>query len=153
MRQTPGGGPPPAGANYTARTVLSVQVTPLDRLATITAAALSRGAALVGQPRFGIAAEDSIRKIVYAEAMSNAQRSAETVAASAGGRLGRLRTLTADDPAQYEQWQASYFPNEGPYDNAPRPPPEVVITTVIRGAWEILMPSPRPAAPLPPPHE
>ena len=132
-----GAGP---GSFYSGRSVITLRITQLDRMASLTAAALARGAALVGQPRFESTVEDSVRAIAVREAVADAQRQAVIVAEGMRGRLGRLRDITTDEPMRYDQSQLSYIPVDSPYDGQPRPSPEVTISVTVRGRWELTIP-------------
>jgi uncharacterized protein YggE len=140
-RMQPGMSGTSVGALYSGRSVITLRITQLDRMPTLTSAALARGAALVGQPRFESSAEDSLRAVAFREAIADAEKQAKLLAEGMHGRLGRLRDLNADEPMRYDQSQQSYLPTEAPYDNV-RPMPEVTITVMVRGRWELIAPPP-----------
>jgi uncharacterized protein YggE len=136
-RLQPGMSSAPTGALFSGRSVISLRLTQIDRMPTLTSAALAKGAALIGQPRFESSAEDSLRAVAFREAIVNAERQATLLAEGMHGRLGRLRDLNADEPVTYEQPQ-QYFPVDTPYDNGTRSMPEVTITVTVRGRWELI---------------
>jgi uncharacterized protein YggE len=138
LRSAPNPQPVPIGANFTARTAITVDVTQLDRLTALTSAALAKGATLVGLPRFAVAAEDSLRRVAYLGAFAEARQAAEIAATAAGGRLGRLRHLSPDQQDLYGH-QIEYLPMDSPYSHQQRPAPEVKITIIARGTWELIM--------------
>lgn len=126
------------GSLFTGRSVIALRVTQLDRMAMLTAAAFSRGAVLVGQPRFESSAEDSARAAAFREAVADAQKQGTALAEGLGGRLGRLRDISGDEPYRYDPQQQGFLPSEAPYDSGNRQPPEVMITVMVRARWELL---------------
>jgi uncharacterized protein len=145
--RTPQGMPADRESLYSGRSVITLRITPLDRITSITAAALARGAALIGQPRFELGAADSVRAIAFQQAVADAQRQAAILAAGSNGRLGRLREIWAEEPVIYDQMQQGYLPIDSPYDSQMKPSPEVTITVTVRGRWELVItPTPPPGA-------
>jgi uncharacterized protein YggE len=128
------------GSLFSGRSAIAISITQLDRMPAITAAALARGAALIGQPRFESTAEDSVRAVAFREAVADAQKQAVILAEGMRGRLGRLRDVNADEPTRYDQAQQSYFPVDSPYDTQTRPLPEITISVIVRGRWELVIP-------------
>jgi uncharacterized protein YggE len=139
-RAVPGSSSIPLGASFIGRSVVTLHVGQLDRLTSLTGAAMARGVALIGQPRFESSAEDSVRAVAYREALDDVRQQAVALARGMRGELGRLRDLTSDEQPRFDQAQQSYLPSEERYDNSMRPVPEVLITVVVRGRWELHVP-------------
>lgn len=80
----------PAAPSLTARAAIRVQVTRLSYLAPAVSAALDAGAAGASSVVFESTSADSTRRAVVVEALTDARKEAEAIAASLGGRVGAL---------------------------------------------------------------
>lgn len=83
---------PAAAPSLTARSAIRVQVSRLSQLAPAVAAAIDAGAAGASTITFESTAADSVRRVFVVEALADARREAEAIAAGLGGRVGALWT-------------------------------------------------------------
>jgi len=74
--------------SFLARYVLRIQPSRLDQTTSLAAAATAAGARATSPPVFEASAADSVRRLRYAEALAQARRDAEAIAATLGGHLG-----------------------------------------------------------------
>lgn len=137
-----GGAGPMAGATFTARSVIRVELQRLELLSTVATAAFNRGATLIGPIQFGAVASDSARRAALASVMAQGRQDAEEMARAAGGRLGRLMDVNMH--STYSQdFNQQQLPLGGPqyqYDAASawRTVPEIVRTWSVSTRWEIV---------------
>jgi uncharacterized protein YggE len=76
--------------SFIARYILRVQPSRVDQTTSLAAAATSAGASASSPPLFEAGSADSVRRLRYAEALSQARRDAEAIAAALGGHLGAV---------------------------------------------------------------
>lgn len=112
-----------------ARFVVRVQLDRVDQLASVVAAAIGAGAGTSSSLMFESSVADSVRRSRITDAIAAARLDAEAVAASLGGRLGSLVSVTSTGGA---------FPFQGPsnliFDNRfsqPTQVPDVQINTNV----------------------
>jgi uncharacterized protein YggE len=85
-----GGGSVNAPTTFTARVVVRVNLDKIERLNALSATAMQAGATFSASPIFSADPADEARKETLKEAFGKAKRDAESIAAAAGGALGRL---------------------------------------------------------------
>ncbi len=82
-------------AGFTARNSIRVRVPSVDQVGRIIDAALGGGATDISSVQFGAASIEDARRAAMTEAVQQARADAEVIARAAGGRLGRLISLSA----------------------------------------------------------
>jgi uncharacterized protein len=82
-------------AGFTARNSIRVRVPNVDQVGRIIDAALTGGATDISSVQFGAASIEDARRAAMTEAVRQARADAEIIASAAGGRLGRLISLSA----------------------------------------------------------
>jgi hypothetical protein len=92
MTSFPGNAP---ATQYIARYVIRVRTTRLDQFMTVAASVMGAGASAVSSPTFEYAASDSVRRARFGEAVAQARRDAEVLAAASGGKLGAIIDVTS----------------------------------------------------------
>jgi len=119
----------PPQAPYTARFVVRLPATRLERIIVVAAAAVAGGASSAVPGAFETAAADSVRRALYADALGQARRDAEALAAALGGRLGALIEATSTvGPNQGSQGSGFSFPSTFSGYSWQSQPPDVTIT-------------------------
>ena len=119
----------PPQAPYTARFVVRLAPTRVERVTAVAAAAVSGGAGSAVPAAFETAAADSVRRVLYADALAQARRDAEALATALGGGLGPLIEATSTvSPNQGFQGASFSFPTTFSGYAGPSQPPEVTIT-------------------------
>ncbi|MDP9205045.1 MAG: SIMPL domain-containing protein [Gemmatimonadota bacterium] len=83
-------------AGFTARNSIRVRVPSVDQVGRIIDAALAGGATDISSVQFGAATIGDARRSAMTEAVRQARADAEIIASAAGGRLGRLISLSAE---------------------------------------------------------
>ncbi|MFI5208014.1 MAG: SIMPL domain-containing protein [Gemmatimonadales bacterium] len=110
-----------------ARYVVRVAWVDVAQVGTLSAAVIAAGAASGGASTFEASAADSIRHALYGEALGQAQRDAQALAASLGGRLGLV--VEATSGAGPTSTSGPNFVNFGsPYQSVSTPLPDVMIS-------------------------
>jgi uncharacterized protein YggE len=130
----PGVATPPSN---TARSLIRVQVTRADQMATVAAVALAAGASGMTGPTFEATAADSIRRARIAEALAAARADAQVIAASLDGRLGALVDASTTTAGNFA------FPNVAQLNFDARfmqsaTAPEVVVTTSVTVRFRLI---------------
>ena len=82
-------------AGFTARNSIRARVNSVDQVGRVIDAALAGGATDVSSVQFGAASVEDARRTAMTEAVRQARADAEVIASAAGGRLGRLISLSA----------------------------------------------------------
>jgi uncharacterized protein YggE len=95
---SPGDGRPSRVVGYIAVNSVRVRTERLPLVGAIIDAAIARGANGVYGPAYYVDNPAEARRSAMVEAVRNARRDAEAMAAAAGGRLGALVEMTADPP-------------------------------------------------------
>ena len=131
--------PSMGGPSFAGRSMIRVELSRLDLLPAITAAALAKGATSVSAPTLTYSAADSVRRALIPQAYQQAQREAEALARAAGGRLGRLVDLsTTTQPNFYNDANQLMFINAMSYDNGQRVTPSAPVTVNVTTRWILL---------------
>lgn len=117
--------------SFLARYVVRVQPGRLDQITPLAAAAIAAGASASSPPAFEATAADSVRRLRYAEALSQARRDAEALATALGGHLGAVIEISSSggfNPAG----NAGYVNFVNRYEFAgPMQPPEVLVSATV----------------------
>src|SRR4051812_20939761 len=87
----------PRTTSYLVSNVVTVDVRRVDLVGPVIDAALGAGANQINSLTFGITAADSARRVALTSAVTRARADADAVARAAGGSLGQLLELTAND--------------------------------------------------------
>jgi len=131
---------------FTARNSIRVRVPKVDQVGRIIDAALSGGATDIPSVQFGAASIEDARRAAMTEAVQQARADAEVIARAAGGRLGRLISMSAG---------SGMPPGYGPYTLDARltsatasvptvvSPRDLVVTAQASGRWEFVASPPR----------
>lgn len=117
--------------SFLARYVIRVQPSRVDQTTPLAVAAIAAGASSSSPPLFEATSADSVRRLRYAEALSQARRDAESIAAALGGRLGAVIEV-ASTAGSNQGGNSSYVSFMNRYEFAgPVQPPEVVVTATV----------------------
>ncbi len=133
------GGRQPSG--FIARNSVRLEVRKLDDLGRIIDAALAGGASEVSSVQFGAPTTAEARRSALASAVREARADAEAMATAAGGRLGRIISITTGDNFAL---QRDYAMREVAMagGNAPSPtnisPRDLTILATVTGRWELV---------------
>jgi uncharacterized protein len=131
--------PSMGGPSFAGRSMIRVELTRLDQLPAITAAALAKGASSVSAPTLTYSGADSLRRALLPQAFQQAQRDAEALARAAGGRLGRLVDVSnAPSPNFYNEANQLVFINSMGYDNGQRISPSATVTVNVNARWVLV---------------
>ena len=128
-------------AGFTARNSIRVRVPNVDQVGRIIDAALGGGATDISSVQFGAASVEDARRAAMTEAVRQARADAEIIASAAGGRLGRLISLSA---------ASGMPPGYGPYTLEARltsggsavptvlSPRDLLVSAQASGRWEFV---------------
>jgi uncharacterized protein YggE len=131
-----GGGAMPPATTFTARVVIRVNLDKIERLNAISAAAMQAGATFSASPIFSADPADEARKEALKEAFVKAKRDAESIAAAAGGTLGRL--LSVSNHGISENTSPIYLPANlrSGVNNGQLPELRTVVN--VQAGWEFI---------------
>jgi uncharacterized protein YggE len=117
--------------SFLARYVIRVQPSRVDQTTSLTTVAIAAGASASSPPLFEASSADSIRRLRYSEALLQARRDAESIAAALGGHLGAVIEVSSTggfNPAG----NSNYVSFMNRYEFAgPMQPPEVVVSATV----------------------
>lgn len=131
--------PSMAGPSFAGRSMIRVELSRLDQLPAITAAALAKGASFVGSPAYSFSGADSVRRALLPQAFQQAQREAETLARAAGGRLGRLIDVSSSSgPTFPNDANQQIYINSMGYDNGQRMIPSATVVVSVNTRWVLI---------------
>jgi uncharacterized protein YggE len=121
--------------SFVARYVLRVQPGRVDQITPVAVAAIAAGASSASPPTFEASGADSVRRLRYAEALSQARRDAEALAVALGGRLGPVIEISTNSSPPRLAGSAGfgeYISFIGSYDfRGPVQPPDVTVTATV----------------------
>ena len=121
----------PSQTSFLARFAIRIQLPRIDQITPLAVAAIAAGASSTSPPTFESTATDSVRRLRYAEALSQAQRDAETLASALGGRLGPVLEVSSNT-AGNQSFSQGYFSLVSRYEmSGPIQPPDVVVTATV----------------------
>jgi len=130
--------PQMGGPSFAGRSMIRLELTRLDQLAAITAAALAKGATTISPPTYSFSGADSLRRTLLPQAFQTAQHEAEALARAAGGRLGRLINLSSTTgPTFINESSQQFYVNSG-YDNGQRMIPSSTVVVSVSTSWLLL---------------
>jgi uncharacterized protein YggE len=86
---------------------------------------------------FTLAATDSVRRILLPQALQQARRDAEALAAAAGGRLGRLLDVSTgtNQGTNYADQAQAVFMTNMMFDTGQRSIPNSVVNVTVTTRW------------------
>ena len=116
-RRTRDRGTPREETFYTSETRLSVTVHDLTKVGEIATRAVSAGANVVGGIEFTLADQNDARQQALEEAVEGARAKAETMATTAGERLGEVVQIDETN-SEYEPYYTSNLKVEASYGTA-----------------------------------
>jgi uncharacterized protein YggE len=129
----------PASSTFTARILIRVLLDKLDRLPTISGAAMAAGATIALPPQYAIDDIERVRKDAIRQAASQAHQDAEVLAAAMGGRLGRMFEMSVNQSSTGDMSSGTYMiPTNARMDSNPKPLPDVRVTVMVTGRWEFV---------------
>jgi uncharacterized protein len=126
---------------FTARNSIRVRINSVDQVGRFIDAALAGGATDITSVQFGAANMEDARRTAMAEAVRQARSDAEIIANAAGGRLGRVISLSAASgiPPGYGTLMLEARVTSG---GAPVPtvvsPRDLTVSAQATGRWEFL---------------
>lgn len=125
-----------APSTHLARTLVRVQLTRPEALASVVAAALAAGAAGSTGVSFESSAADSVRRARVAEVINVARQDAEVAAAALGARLGALVSVSVSGgPVGYSSSSIVNFDNRfTPQAQAP----EITVHTSVSAQYRLV---------------
>jgi len=128
----------PAALPYVARYALRITPRRLEQIREIAATAIAAGALSSSAPQFEASATDSVRRALIAEAIQQAQREADAVAESLGGRRGTLVDLTVGSNPSFG-FQSSTISFSSRFDmGGPTNAPEVQVVTNVTARYRLM---------------
>jgi uncharacterized protein YggE len=127
---------------FTARNSLRVRVPAVDQVGRILDAAIGGGATDISSVLFGAERMEDARRTAMTEAVRQARADAEVIALAAGGRLGRLISLSTNSglppgygPYPYMEARLTSAVASAPTVVSPR---DLVVTAQASGRWEFV---------------
>lgn len=121
-----------AQTSYLARYVLRVQPGRVDQITPLAVAAIAAGASSASPPTFEATGADSARRQRYGEALTQARRDAEALAAALGGRLGAVIEVSSNNITPGFSSSNGYVSFMSGYEfRGPVPPPDVVVSATV----------------------
>ena len=121
-----------AQTSYLARYVLRVQPGRVDQITPLAVAAIAAGASSASPPTFEATGADSARRQRYGEALTQARRDAEALAAALGGRLGAVIEVSSNNITPGFSSSNGYVSFMSGYEfRGPVPPPDVVVSVTV----------------------
>ena len=140
-----GVGPSPAPNGYPgvatpatnlARSVMRVQLSRPDQIASVVAAAIGAGAATSSALTFESSVADSVRRARINDALSVARMDAESIASSLGAHLGALISVaTSGGPFAFQAPSTLSFDSRF---GQQAPSPDIVVTTTVTVQYHLI---------------
>ena len=139
---------PPRVNGFSARNTIRAEVRRLDDIGKVIDAAINAGATDIASIQFLASSTDAARRTALSSAVEQARNDAEVMARAAGGRLGRLISVSSGGVSQpiairgasMETVQLSGAVMAGGYAVPPTPinPGELNVTALVFTRWEFL---------------
>ncbi|MDP9278885.1 MAG: SIMPL domain-containing protein [Gemmatimonadota bacterium] len=125
---------------FTARNSLRVRVPKVDQVGRILDAALGGGATDISSVQFGAESMEDARRAAMTEAVRQARADAEVIALAAGGRLGRLISLSANSglPPGYGSYLEARLTSSIAAAPTVVSPRDLVVSAQAAGRWEFV---------------
>ena len=130
-------GPAGMAQAFIARASFQVVVQPLDRLDEVIDATLWSGVADIPAVIFQLADQSEARRVATAQAVAQARATADVMAESAGGRLGRLIHL-ANQPFAFGNGAAYMNPIMFGASLVSTMPSDLTVRVSVQGVWEFV---------------
>jgi uncharacterized protein YggE len=128
--------------DYVGRATVELTVRPVSRLAAVMDTALVSGINDIRGIDFRSDSLPAARDRALALALGKARRDAEALARAAGGRVGRLLTMTTEAASiPYERAQVGMMAMRAETSGAPPVEREVIVQVSVQAKWEYV-PSP-----------
>jgi uncharacterized protein YggE len=130
-------------SGFTARNSIRVRTGNIDLVGRIIDAALAGGATEIASVQYGAARMEEARRNAMTEAVRQARADAEIMASAAGGRLGRLITLSggAGMPPGYGGFrleEVSLTASSGGAAPTVLSPRDLTVSAYATGRWEFI---------------
>lgn len=123
--------------DYVGRATIELTVRPVDRLAAVMDTALVSGINDIQGIEFASDSTAVARDRALALALDKARRDADALARAAGGRRGRLLTVTTEgSPVMYQRMEAMGM--RAAAGGAPPVEREVVVSVSVQARWEFV---------------
>lgn len=120
----------PVDRGYLATNTVNVNVRDFTKLASVIDSAIGSGATRVSNVRFTSSKADSARHAALKNAVADAERDAEAMAAAAGGRLGELLEVTSAAGTFGNRLSGNTDGGNTNYEFVASPPPSAPGTTI-----------------------
>jgi uncharacterized protein YggE len=124
---------------FTARNSIRARINSVDQVGRIIDAALAGGATEIASVQFGAARIEDARRGAMSEAVRQARTDAEIIASAAGGRLGRLISLSAGSgmPPGFGTYAVLTSSAVGPAPTV-LSPRDLTVSAQASGRWEFI---------------
>lgn len=129
----PGG---PMGTSFVSRSVIRVQSTRTDQIASIVAAAIGAGASSMSSLTFESSVTDSVKRARIAEGIAAARLDAETIAAALGGKVGALIDVSSSGSFGFQGPSQLIFDSR--YGGGQAPAPELMINVTVTVHYRLI---------------
>jgi uncharacterized protein YggE len=126
---------------FLARTSVRVDITDISNVGKVIDAALAGGASQITAVQFQASNVQDLRRRALGLATAEAQQDAEAIARAAGGRLGRVLSVSSGGvsiPIRNEAHLASMVVATGATSPTILAPGELTVIAVTNGRWEFL---------------
>jgi uncharacterized protein len=129
--------------SYRAKDILEVRIHDLTKIGAVIDAALALGMTDISGVTFSRQDVDSAQRQALREATVRAREQAELIATAAGGRLGRVLTLSTEpEPiGRYSEFSQMVLTTSATNSRTSVSPPPLGVTVTVYGRWQLL---PRP---------
>jgi len=116
---------------FIARYAVRIQPSRVDQIAALATAAIAAGASSTAPPVFEATSSDSVRRLRYAEALTQARRDAESIATALGGHLGAV--IEVSSTAGFNQGEnPGFMAFMNPYEfGGPMQSPDVMVNATV----------------------
>lgn len=129
----------PADTQYVAANLVTVTTRQLDQVGRIIDTGLGAGANNINSLQYDLIDRSPAQAQALGDAVANARRQAEVMAAAAGGRLGELIEL-GTQPGEYRPFYAGDMAMRMQASVAPTPvsPGAVTVSASVNGRWRFV---------------
>ena len=129
----------PGDTQYVAANLVTVTTRLLDQVGRIIDTGLGAGANNINSLQYDLTDRSKAQADALGDAVANAKRQAEVMAAAAGGRLGELIEL-GTQPGEYRPFYAAEMTRGMQASSAPTPvsPGAVTVSASVSGRWRFV---------------
>ncbi len=129
----------PPDTHYVASNLVTVTTRQLDQVGRIIDTGLGAGANNINSLQYDLMDRNPAQALALGDAVANARRQAEVMAAAAGGRLGELIEL-GTQPGEYRPFYAGDMAMRMQAGAAPTPvsPGAVTVSASVNGRWRFV---------------